>query len=213
MDDRDRQRSKVYAWEDLFIAPRDPSSIEFARAPGMIEVIWAEMGLRFPPKVEPLPVQARSTVGDASRLSIRLAASSPSWCLLHELAHAMTSTHDGHSDGHGPTFMGHVVAHDRCQHGREFPDVHSCFPIHGPNTSQPRIPAGRGQGAAEPRAQSAEPLRRAGGAVDQSPFLGWGLFARIASRQRYRCAGARCGVVSATMLSRSESTPGSASMM
>ena len=40
----------------------------------MIEVIWAEMGLRFPPKVEPLPVQARSTVGDASRLSIRLAA-------------------------------------------------------------------------------------------------------------------------------------------
>jgi hypothetical protein len=106
MVDRDRQRSKVYAWEDLFIAPRDPSSIEFARAPGMIEVIWAEMGLRFPPKVEPLPVQARSTVGDASRLSIRLAASSPSWCLLHELAHAMTSTHDGNSDGHGPTFMG-----------------------------------------------------------------------------------------------------------
>ena len=45
-------------------------------------------------------------MADASRLSIRLAASSPSWCLLHELAHAMTSTHDGHSDGHGPTFMG-----------------------------------------------------------------------------------------------------------
>jgi hypothetical protein len=106
MVDRDRQRSKVYAWEERFIAPRDPSSIEFSRAPGMIEAIWAEMGLRFPPKVEPLPVQTRLTVGDASRLSIRLAASSPSWCLLHELAHAMTSTHDGRSDGHGPTFMG-----------------------------------------------------------------------------------------------------------
>jgi hypothetical protein len=106
MVDRDRQRSKVYAWEERFIVPRDPNSIEFARASGMIEAIWAEMGLRFPPKVEPLPVQARSTVGDASRLSIRLAASSPSWSLLHELAHAMTSTHDGQSDGHGPTFMG-----------------------------------------------------------------------------------------------------------
>jgi hypothetical protein len=106
MVDRDRQRSKVYAWEDRFIAPRDPSSVEFARAPGMVDAIWAELGLRFPPKVEPLPVQARSTVGDASRLSIRLAASTPSWCLLHEIAHAMTSTHDGHSDGHGPTFMG-----------------------------------------------------------------------------------------------------------
>ena len=106
IDDRDRQRSKVYAWEERFIVPRDPSTIEFARAPGMVDAIWAEMGLRFPPKVEPLPVQARSTVADASRLLIRLANSSPSWCLLHELAHAMTSTYDGQSDGHGPKFMG-----------------------------------------------------------------------------------------------------------
>jgi hypothetical protein len=106
MDDRDRQRNKVYAWEERFVAPRDPSSIEFVQAQGMIDAIWADMGLRFPPRVERLPRQARSTVADASRLSIRLADSNPSLCLLHELAHAMTSTHDGHSDGHGPTFMG-----------------------------------------------------------------------------------------------------------
>jgi hypothetical protein len=106
MDDRDRQRHRVYAWEEQFIAPRDPSLIEPAQAQGMIDAIWAETGLRFPPKVERLPRQARSTMADASRLSIRLADSSPSWCLLHELAHAMSSTHDGHSDGHGPTFMG-----------------------------------------------------------------------------------------------------------
>ena len=72
----------------------------------MVAAIWAEMGLRFPPKVEPLPRQARSMVADANRLSIRLADTSPSWWLLHELAHAMTSTHDGRSDGHGPKFMG-----------------------------------------------------------------------------------------------------------
>ena len=106
MDDRDRQRNRVYAWEEQFVAPRDASSIKFEQAQGMIDAIWAEMGLRFPPKVERLPRQARSTVADASRLSIRLAGSSPSWCLLHELAHAMSSTHDGRSDGHGPTFMG-----------------------------------------------------------------------------------------------------------
>jgi len=35
-----------------------------------------------------------------------LADTSPSWWLLHELAHAMTSTYDGRSDGHGPQFMG-----------------------------------------------------------------------------------------------------------
>ena len=72
----------------------------------MVDAIWAEMGLCFPPKVERLPRQARSTVADANRLSIRLPDTSPSWWLLHELAHAMTSTHDGRSDGHGPKFMG-----------------------------------------------------------------------------------------------------------
>ena len=106
IDDRDRQRSKVYAWEERFVAACDPSSIKFAQAQGMVDAIWAEMGLRFPPKVEPLPRQTRSTVADANRLTIRLADVFPSWWLLHELAHAMTSTHDGRSDGHGPTFMG-----------------------------------------------------------------------------------------------------------
>jgi hypothetical protein len=72
----------------------------------MVDAIWADMGLRFPPKVGPLPRQARSTVADANRLTIRLADTSPSWWLLHELAHAMTSTHDGRSDGHGPKFVG-----------------------------------------------------------------------------------------------------------
>jgi hypothetical protein len=103
---RDRQRTKVYTWEEGFVAPRDPSSIAFAQAQGMVDTIWAEMGLRFPPKVEPLPRQARSTVADANRLTIRLADVSPSWWLLHELGHAMTSTYDGQSDGHGPKFMG-----------------------------------------------------------------------------------------------------------
>jgi hypothetical protein len=105
-DNRDRQRSKVYAWEERFVAPWDLSSISFAQAQGMVNAIWAEMGLRFPPKVEPLPRQARATAADANRLTIRLADAYPSWWLLHELAHAMTSTHDGRSDGHGPRFMG-----------------------------------------------------------------------------------------------------------
>ena len=104
--DRDRQRGKVYAWEERFVSPRDGSSIAFAQAQGMVDAIWAEMGLLFPPKVEPLPRQTRSTVADATRLSIRLADASPSWWLLHELAHAMTSTYDGQSDGHGSKFVG-----------------------------------------------------------------------------------------------------------
>jgi hypothetical protein len=72
----------------------------------MVDAIWADLGLRFPPKVERLPRQARCTVADATRLSIRLPQSGPSWLLLHELAHALSSTHDGVSGGHGPVFMG-----------------------------------------------------------------------------------------------------------
>ena len=87
-DNQDHQRSKVYAWEERFVAPE------------------GEGGGGGGTKVEPLPRQARSTVADANRLSIGLADASPSWWLLHELAHAMTSGHDGRSDGHGPKFIG-----------------------------------------------------------------------------------------------------------
>jgi hypothetical protein len=102
----DRQRGKVYAWEERFVAPHDPSTIVIAQAQGMVDVIWIEMGLSFPPKVEPLPRQARSTLADANRITIRLPDTCPSWWLLHELAHSMTSSHDGRSDGHRAKFMG-----------------------------------------------------------------------------------------------------------
>jgi hypothetical protein len=103
---RDHQRGRVYAWEERFVAPRDPSSVAFGQAQGIVDTIWADMGLRFPPKVMRLPRQARATVADATRLVIRLSDTTSSWCLLHELAHAMSSTHEGGSDGHGPRFMG-----------------------------------------------------------------------------------------------------------
>jgi hypothetical protein len=105
----DRQRSRVYAWEDRVIAPLDPSQVPFSAAQGMVDAIWTEMGLRYPPRVEKLPPQARTRVADANRLTLRLRAQTPSWTLLHELAHAMTTDHDGHSDGHGPDFLGVYV--------------------------------------------------------------------------------------------------------
>jgi hypothetical protein len=106
---RDRQRSRVYAWKHRVIAPRDLSQVSFPAVQGMVDAIWSELGLRYPPSVEPLPAQARTRLADASRLILRLRPIIPSWCLLHELAHAMTSTHDGQSDGHGPIFVGIYV--------------------------------------------------------------------------------------------------------
>jgi hypothetical protein len=102
----DRQRARVYAWEDAHVAPHGRDLLHFAAAQPMVNAIWAEMGLSYPPAVEPLPRQARRLHADANRLRLRLPKQWPSWLLLHELAHAMTSTHDGASDGHGARFMG-----------------------------------------------------------------------------------------------------------
>ena len=109
MTERDRQRSRVYAWEDTIVVPRDASLITYAAAQGMVDAIWSELGLRYPPRVEALPKQATTRMADGSRLALRLPAQTPSWCLLHELAHALTSTHDGHSEQHGPAFVGIYV--------------------------------------------------------------------------------------------------------
>jgi hypothetical protein len=75
----------------------------------MVDAIWSDMGLRYPPAVVPLARKASRTIGRADRLAIALGAETPSWCLLHELAHAMTSHADGRSDGHGPLFVGVYV--------------------------------------------------------------------------------------------------------
>ena len=102
----DWQRARVYAWEDAVVTVADDSVIPFALAQGMVDAIWSELDLRFPPKVERLPRQSRRLQGDASRLRLRLPDPIPSWLLLHETAHALSSTADGVSDGHGPVFMG-----------------------------------------------------------------------------------------------------------
>ncbi|MBI0539523.1 hypothetical protein D9599_28860 [Roseomonas sp. KE2513] len=106
MSGRDRQRARVYAWEDRVVAPHAPDRIPFSAAQSMVDAIWAGMGLRWPPKVERLPGQASVREADATRLRLRLPEALPSWVLLHELAHSMTSTAEGNTDGHGPRFMG-----------------------------------------------------------------------------------------------------------
>ncbi len=103
---RDWQRTRVYAWENRVVAPRDPTFVPYKAAQAMVDAIWSDMGLRYPPAVEPLPRQTSATVASADRLSIFLPPRTRSWLLLHEIVHAMTSDADGSSDGHGEVFMG-----------------------------------------------------------------------------------------------------------
>ncbi|HYZ32842.1 MAG TPA: hypothetical protein VE684_11260 [Crenalkalicoccus sp.] len=102
----DAAARRLYAWEDAVVAPRDLSRVPFAQLQALVDHVWASEGLRFPPRVRPLPRRARATVARATRLAIEAPDELPSWVLLHELAHAMTSTAEGENDGHGPRFVG-----------------------------------------------------------------------------------------------------------
>ncbi|MEA2729948.1 MAG: hypothetical protein QOF70_4423 [Acetobacteraceae bacterium] len=91
------------------MAPCDPTILLFSSAQAVVDAIGSDTGLRYPPAIVPLSRRATATMACANRLSIWLADRTPSWCVLHELAHAMTSDADGRSDGHGPALMGVYV--------------------------------------------------------------------------------------------------------
>ncbi len=98
---------RLYAWEDAVVAPRDRSLVPFAQLQALVDHVWAGEGLRHPPLVRPLPARAQArTVARATRLAIEAPAELPSWVLLHEIAHALTSTAEGENAGHGPAFVG-----------------------------------------------------------------------------------------------------------
>lgn len=101
----DRHARKLYAWEDAVVAPRDRSLVPFARLQALVDHVWAAEGRQWPPRVRPLPRQARRTVARATRTVIEAPPELPSWVLLHEVAHALTADVEGNHAGHGPDFV------------------------------------------------------------------------------------------------------------
>jgi hypothetical protein len=113
----DAAARRLYAWEDAEVGPREASRVPFGQLQALVDHVWAAEGLRFPPRVKRLPHQARRTVARATRLAIEAPAVLPTWILLHELAHALTSTAEGDNDGHGPRFVG-LYLHLLVRHAR-----------------------------------------------------------------------------------------------
>jgi hypothetical protein len=105
---RDLQRSRVYAWEEAVASPRDRSAIPFERAQMLVDGVWLAEQLLYPPRVEPMPRQARRTWATGCRTTIRLPQDrpTPTYVILHEVAHALSSTVDGDADAHDPDFVG-----------------------------------------------------------------------------------------------------------
>lgn len=102
---RDR---RLYAWENRVVAPLDRSVVPFERMQAIVDHVWAAEGLEWPPRVRPRKA-TKATLATGSRLAIEAPANLPTWILLHEIAHAMTSTAEDAGDGHGPDFVGTYV--------------------------------------------------------------------------------------------------------
>jgi hypothetical protein len=111
---RDSQRSKVYAWEQVHVAPHDQRVVPFDWIKSIVDYVWEKEGLKHPPLVEPMPVQ-KHALGDASRTTVRFVKETRTWIILHELAHSMSSTvenveinqrFEGKTNVHGAIFMG-----------------------------------------------------------------------------------------------------------
>lgn len=107
---RDYQKSKLYAWENLIISPKDHNIIPYDQLQNIVDYIWNQESLRYPPRVIPLPKQATSKWACANRLKIEAPEKGlPSWVLIHELCHCLTITFENdHPNGgaHGPIFVG-----------------------------------------------------------------------------------------------------------
>jgi len=103
---RDLQQSAVYAWEQRNIKPHDKSSVPFDQIQSIVNYVWQGEGLQYPPLVEPLPKQVKRHSADALRTVVRFGETTPTWIILHELSHSMTSLHDGYSNHHGALFLG-----------------------------------------------------------------------------------------------------------
>ena len=106
---RDYQRSAVYAWEQEHIAPKDKSSVDLDTARAIVQYIWKGEGIQYPPQVKYLATQSRKG-GQANRSNIWLPPKSPTWVIIHEIAHSMNDSNDQiealDADGHGPNYMG-----------------------------------------------------------------------------------------------------------
>lgn len=105
---RDFQRSKVYEWEQTYVAPKDRNSgLDFDSISFISDYIWMMEDLQHPPKI--LPLDSRDQAGGkGERLALYFPKErkTPTWIIIHEIAHALTSEIEGNSHRHGPYYVG-----------------------------------------------------------------------------------------------------------
>jgi hypothetical protein len=102
---KDSQKNRVYAWENSVVSPHDRTAVPFDQIQNIVNYVWSGRGLEYPPEVRPM-FKKKTKKADATRTVVRFGEKTYTWVILHELAHSMTCTCDGRSNGHGSLFMG-----------------------------------------------------------------------------------------------------------
>ena len=101
----DKQKNRVYAWQQSVVAPHDTILIPFDQIQPIVNYVWAGRGLEYPPQVMP-QFHKKTKWADANRTTVRFGEKTHTWIVLHELAHSATSLCSGESNFHGSLFMG-----------------------------------------------------------------------------------------------------------
>lgn len=110
MRPRDKQRSRVYAWERAFVGGSFyQGSLALREVQALVSRVWAAERARYGLAGVPAPAihdgrGCRWARGGLSKLVLPRWARSP-WVALHELAHALTPK----DEAHGPRFVAVLV--------------------------------------------------------------------------------------------------------
>lgn len=85
----DYQRQHVYNWQAEL---PEGQRVKLEHAQQLVDYVWAQEGLLYPPKVGPIAKNTVRWAGAANRSIIKLQPVVSTRTVLHEMAHSMTSS-------------------------------------------------------------------------------------------------------------------------
>ena len=104
---RDYQQNRCYSWEGINVAPHDRTPVPFEQIQSVIDYVWKMEGLKFPPIIDELNGNDKACArGCRTKLLFHRNKPTPTWVLLHEASHSMSSTYDNLTNLHNSIFMG-----------------------------------------------------------------------------------------------------------
>ena len=110
---RDFQRNKIYKWEWATLPQYDRVRIPYDQAQPIVNYIWKQENLKYPPRIKALSDSATKILAgaryDGKKLNVWLKKSRPTrgFIMLHEIAHLIVMKQTGSQIGiHDEQFLG-----------------------------------------------------------------------------------------------------------